>query len=198
MTLPYALDEAAQNLLFRDARTANTFAAEPVGEEAERAIVDLMKWAPTSMNSQPMRIVWVRSDPARERLLGHLSEGNRPKTAGAPLVAVLALDTAFHDRFAEVFPHFPGARDLFLDDDRRVTWGTTQAWMQAAYFVIAVRAAGYAAGPMMGFDSAGLDADLLAGTGLRSICVVNIGKPGDNAWQQRLPRLAHDTVCRTL
>lgn len=198
MSDPLALSSDAQDLLFREARTANAFSDTPVDDATMRAIYDLMKWAPTAMNGQPLRIVWVRSPEARERLLPRMSEGNRAKTASAPLVAVLAVDLDFHDRLAEVFPHFPGARDLYLDEDRRFEWAKAQAWMQVGYFVLAVRAAGLAAGPMLGFDPAGLDADLLAGTRLRSICVVNVGEPGENAWMHRLPRLTFEDANRVL
>ena len=44
------LAEDAQDLLFRQARTANSFSDEPVTDEQLRAIYDLVKWAPTSMN----------------------------------------------------------------------------------------------------------------------------------------------------
>jgi len=90
------LDDEAQDLLFREARTANAFTDEPVSDEQVRAIYDLVKWAPTAMNAQPLRLLVVRSDDARARLLGHMAPGNVAKTADAPLVVVLAYDTTFH------------------------------------------------------------------------------------------------------
>src|SRR4051794_15139834 len=87
-----AIDAAAQDLLFREARTANTFSAEPVTDEQLRAIYDLVKWAPTAMNAQPLRLVAVRSPQARERLLPLMAEGNRAKTASAPLTLIVAAD----------------------------------------------------------------------------------------------------------
>src|SRR3954452_22101838 len=100
-----------QDLLFREARTANAFTDEPVSEEQVRAIYDLVKWAPTAMNAQPLRVVLVRSPEARERLLTHMAEGNKAKTASAPLVAILAADGDFHQHLPTVFPHYEGARD---------------------------------------------------------------------------------------
>src|SRR5687767_9050247 len=108
-----ALDAAAQDLLFREARTANTFTDEPVTDAQVRAIHDLVRYGPTALNAQPLRILLVRSPAARQRLLPHLSEGNRAKTATAPLVAILAADTAFPDHLPRVFPHRPEARDWF-------------------------------------------------------------------------------------
>ena len=143
MTDLLALSPDAQDLLFRDARTANAFTDEPVSDEQVAAIYDLVKYAPTAMNSQPLRVVLLRSDEARATLLKHMGDGNRDKTETAPLVAVLA------------------------------------------------------AGPMTGFDAAGIDADLFEGTGLKTLVVVNIGHPGENAWFDRLPRLEHDEAVLT-
>ncbi len=192
------IDPSAQEVLFRAARTANTFSDEPVSEEQVQALYELVKWAPTSMNAQPMRIVIVRSPEARERLLTHLSPGNRAKTEKAPLVAILAADVEFHETLPQVFPHAPKAKDMFSDQERRERYAREQVWLQSGYFILGVRALGLAAGPMGGFDAAGLDADLLAGTSLRSVLVVNIGKPGDNPWFDRLPRLDYEDVVTTL
>lgn len=187
-----------QDLLFREARTANAFTDEPVSEEQVRAIYDLVKWAPTALNAQPLRVLLVPHGEARTRLLGHMAPGNRDKTAGAPLVAVLAADLDFHEQLPEVFPHVAGARDSFAaDEHRRLEAARFNAALQAGYFLLGVRAAGLAAGPMGGFDADGIDNDLLAGTSWRSIMVVNLGHPAENAWRDRLPRLPFDEVVRT-
>ena len=194
MTSSLTLSPEAQDLLFREARTANAFTDEPVTDDQVAAIYDLVKYAPTAMNTQPLRIVLVRDGEPRERLLKHMSDGNRDKTANAPLVAILAADTDFHDHLATTFPHFPGARDVFADDTAREQAAKFNATLQAGYFFLGVRAAGLAAGPMGGFDAAAIDEEFFDGTGLRSLVVVNIGKPAENAWFDRLPRLAHDQV----
>ncbi|HSV40699.1 MAG TPA: malonic semialdehyde reductase [Nocardioidaceae bacterium] len=192
MTLTLAPE--AQNLLFREARTANTFTDEPVTDEQVAAIYDLVKYGPTALNSQPLRIHLVRAGESRDRLLKHMSEGNREKTAAAPLVAVLAADTDFHLNLEKTFPHFPGAASLFADGARREDAARFNAAIQTGYFLLAVRAAGLAAGPMGGYDAAGLDEDLFEETSLKSILVVNIGHPAEGAWFDRLPRLEHDEV----
>lgn len=190
------LSSDAQDLLFREARTASTFTDEPVSDEQIAAIYDLVKYAPTAMNTQPMRVLIVREGEGRERLLKHMSEGNRDKTASAPLVAVLAADTDFHDHLVTTFPHFPGARDLFTDDASREQAARFNAALQAGYFLLGVRAAGLVAGPMGGFAAAAVDEEFFEGTSWKSLLVVNIGHPGENAWFPRLPRLDHDTVVR--
>ncbi|MCD9153527.1 malonic semialdehyde reductase [Aeromicrobium duanguangcaii] len=192
------LSPEAQDLLFREARTANSFTDEPVSDEQVEAIQDLVKYGPTAMNCQPLRVILVRSDDARARLLKHMSDGNRVKTATAPLVAILAADTNFNENLPQVFPHAEGAKDWFPDPEAREAMARLNAGLQIGYFLMGVRAAGLAAGPMTGFDAAGIDEDLLAGTGFKAMVVVNIGHPGENAWFDRLPRLEHEQVVTTL
>ncbi|MDQ0941029.1 malonic semialdehyde reductase [Streptomyces sp. V1I1] len=196
MTL--ALDSAAQDLLFREARTANTFTDEPVTEEQVQAIYDLVKFGPTAFNQSPLRVVLVRSDEARERLVSHMAEGNQAKTASAPLVAILAADNEFHEELPTLFPHFPQAKDMFFAERpvREQAAGLNAA-LQAAYFIVGVRAAGLAAGPMTGFDFAGVQKEFLDDDHT-PLMVVNIGKPGEDASFPRSPRLAYDEVITTV
>ena len=189
-----ALSPEAQDLLFREARTANTFTDEPVTDEQVAAIYDLVRWAPTAMNMQPLRVLLVRSDEARARLLDHMAPGNRAKTGSAPLVAVLTADTDFHELLPRTFPHFAGARDAFADDEARERAGRFNASLQVGYFILGVRAAGLAAGPMTGFDAEGLEQEFFAGTAQRVLAVVNIGHPGEDAWFPRSPRLELEDV----
>ncbi|MER7932845.1 MULTISPECIES: malonic semialdehyde reductase [unclassified Streptomyces] len=192
------LDAAAQDLLFREARTANTFTDEPVTDEQVQAIYDLAKYGPTSMNQSPLRVVLVRSAEARERLVQHMAEGNQKKTATAPLVAILAADNEFHEELPQLFPHFPQAKDaVFGDRAVREQNAALNAALQAAYFIVGVRAAGLAAGPMTGLDFAGVQKEFLDDDHT-PLMVVNIGKPGEDAWFPRSPRLAYDDVVTTV
>ncbi|MER8072684.1 malonic semialdehyde reductase [Streptomyces sp. NPDC094034] len=191
------LDPAAQDLLFREARTANTFSAEPVTEEQVQAIYDLVKYGPTSMNQSPLRVVLVRSAEARERLVPLMSEGNQAKTATAPLVAILAADNEFHEELPQLFPHLPQAKDFFGDRSVREHNAALNATLQAGYFIVGVRAAGLAAGPMTGFDSAGVQKEFLDDDHT-PLMIINIGKPGDNAWHPRSPRLSFDEAVTTV
>jgi 3-hydroxypropanoate dehydrogenase len=193
------LDAAAQDLLFREARTANTFTDEPVTDEQIHAVYDLIKYAPTSLNMSPLRIFLVRSDDARARLVSHLSDGNKEKTGKAPLVAILAADHEFHEELPRLFPHFPQAKDMFAADDTvREGASRLNATLQVGYFILGLRAAGLAAGPMTGFDAAGLNKDFFADGDHSVLAVVNIGKPGEDAWFPRNPRLSYDEVVTTV
>ncbi|MFJ8579724.1 malonic semialdehyde reductase [Micromonospora sp. NPDC093277] len=197
MNDPIALHPDAQALLFTDARTANTFTDEPVTDEQLRAIHELAKYPPTAANTQPLRVLYVRHGEPRERLLTHMNDGNRAKTATAPVVAVLAADTDFHHHIPRIFPIRPQMRDT-LDGDpaSREHMARFNATLQIAYWLLAARAAGLATGPMAGFDAAGIDKEFLADTSWKSLLVVNLGKPGPDAWFPRLPRLDYDDIVR--
>ena len=194
----YELNDSARELLFSAARTANTFSPEPVSDAQIEALYELAKWGPTSMNTQPLRLVLARSAEAKAKVVAHLFDGNKPKAEMAPLVAVVAADLQFHETLPEVFPVYPGAKDMFADEAYRTQFAISQAWLQAGYFILGVRALGLAAGPMLGVNTAGIDADLLSGTSLRTIMVMNIGKPGENPWFDRLPRLDYQRAVTTL
>ncbi|WP_329313050.1 malonic semialdehyde reductase [Streptomyces sp. NBC_01262] len=193
------LEATAQDLLFREARTANSFTDEPVTDEQIQAIYDLVKYAPTAFNQQPLRVVLVRSAEARERLVGHLGEGNQAKTAAAPLVAILAADNEFHEELPTQFPVFPQAKDLlFAERATREQSARFNAALQVGYFILGVRAAGLAAGPMTGFNADGINKEFFGDGDHSVLAVVNIGKPGENAWYPRGPRLAFDEVVTTV
>jgi 3-hydroxypropanoate dehydrogenase len=193
-----ALPQDAQDLLFREARTANSFTDEPVTDEQLEAVYELIKWAPTSMNNQPLRVTFVRTDEARARLLPHLAEGNRKKTASAPVVAILTADTDFHQLLPKTFPHFPGAKDLFVEDEPRKTTAKLNASLQIGYFILGIRAAGLAAGPMTGFDAEGIRQEFFAGTAQEPLVVVNIGHIDESGTFPRNPRLDYDEFARTI
>ncbi|MEU4474309.1 malonic semialdehyde reductase [Micromonospora sp. NPDC023888] len=193
-----ALDRAAQDLLFRAARTANTFTDEPVTDAEVAAIHDLIRYGPTAYNGQPLRVLLLRSAASRARLLPYLSSNNRAKTASAPLVAVLAADVDFHERLPELYPHRPQARDWLTDRATRVEQARFSATLQIGYLLVGVRAAGLAAGPMAGFDAAGVTREFFPDGRHEALLVMNVGRPGPGSWAERLPRLSTEDVVRTL
>ena len=195
MTDTLVLDKNAQDLLFHSARTANGFTDEPVTDEQLRAIHDLVKFGPTAMNNQPLRVTAVRSPQARERLVRHMGGNNAPKTAAAPLALILTADSDFHEHFPTIFPVAPDARDNFagMPVEARESMALQNAFLQVAYLIIGVRAAGLAAGPMTGFDAEGVRKEFFGeDSSQKPIVVMNIGKPGPDAWFDRLPRLEYE------
>ncbi|WP_052851526.1 malonic semialdehyde reductase [Streptomyces avicenniae] len=188
--MPLTLDSVAQDLLFHQAHTARAFTDEPVSDEEVRAVYDLIKFAPTAFNISPLRVTVVRSQEAKARLLPHLTEGNRAQTAAAPATAILSADLRFHEKLPTLFPVYPTlADDFYGDPEVREADGRLNATLQIGYFVLGVRAAGLAAGPMSGFDAVGLDKEFFPDGQQKSLVLVNIGRPAETSYRPRQPRL---------
>lgn len=198
--------DAVTDLVFRNARTVNTFAAGEVSDEQVAAVWDVVRWGPTAMNSLPMRLLLVRSPEARARLVSHMAEGNKAKTAAAPLSIVVAADLDFHEHLPRLAPHMAGARENFASAEAtRQGMSRDNAFLQTGYLILGLRAAGLHVGPMTGFDAAGVDADLLAGTPWRSLVVLNIGTAPAGSADLALPasfprqgRLDFEDVARSV
>jgi 3-hydroxypropanoate dehydrogenase len=197
------LNESGMDLLFRQARTHSSWLDQPVTDDTLRAIYGLMKWAPTSANTNPGRILFLRTPQAKERLRPALAAGNVDKTIAAPVTAILAYDLRFYDKMGKLFPARPEMRERFANSaevaQRLALQGGT---LQAAYFILAARAVGLDGGPMGGFDSAKVDAEFFApGTALESyksniLCNLGYGDPAKLF--PRNPRLDFEEVCAIL
>lgn len=187
------LDAAALDQLFLAARTFNKFTAEPVGDDLLRKLYDLYKWGPTSMNAQPGRVVFVRSAEAKEKLKPALMPNNVEKTMAAPVVAIVALDTAFYEHMPTQFPANPGARDLFANN--AVLSSDTAARnssLQGAYLIMAARALGLAAGPMSGFNPAMVNEAFFPDGRWKANFLINLGWGDASGNRPRGPRLAFE------
>ena len=192
-------DTVPASAIFTDAHTAYRFTDAPVTDDELAAIYDLAKFTPSAMNAQPLRITFLRTEDAKARLLPLLGGNNRDKSASAPVVAILAADTDFHEHLPVVAPQSPGARERLAGNDAaRAQMAKNNAWLQAGGFILAVRAAGLDAGPMGGFDAAAVDEEFFAGTSLKSILIVNIGHVAEDGSFPRNPRLGFDQAVTLL
>jgi 3-hydroxypropanoate dehydrogenase len=182
--------------LFDNARTQNGFTSEPVADEQLRRIYDLMKWGPTSANSSPARIIFVRSPAAKERLLACVAPGNVEKTRAAPVTAILGIDYAFYEKLPFLFPHVD-ARSWFVDKKEFADiTAFRNASLQGGYFILAARAIGLDCGPMSGFDNARMDEAFWAGTTVRTNFICNLGRGDPSKVLGRNPRLSFEEACR--
>ena len=191
------LPAAALDQLFREARTFNAFLPREVGDAQLRALYDLAKMAPTSANSSPARVVFVKSSETKARLAPALSEGNRAKTLAAPVTAIVGTDYAFHEYLPKLFPH-TDARSWFAGNQALIDiTAFRNGTLQGAYLIMAARALGLDCGPMSGFDNAMVDAAFFAGTTVKSNFLINIGY-GDASRDlfPRSPRFAFEEACR--
>ena len=191
-TLAITTDDAAR--LFTQARTTMLWQDNPVPPELIEQAWDLAKFGPTAMNCQPLRMAVVESVDAKQRLIPHMGGGNQAKVDAAPVSLVLAADSNFHERMGEFFPQYAGVRDnLEADPAGRTAMAATNATLQAAYLILALRAVGLAAGPMNGMDGDAVTQEFFAGTACQAFLVVNIGfAQGAGTQMPRNPRISFE------
>jgi 3-hydroxypropanoate dehydrogenase len=180
--------------LFTEARTHNAFADRPVPEELLRQAVDLAKMGPTSANQSPMRVVFLRTKEAKQRLAPALSAGNLDKTLAAPVVAIVGYDLKFYEHLPFLFPH-ADAKAWFSGNAEFAARSAFQnGTLQVAYLILALRAVGLDTGPMSGFDNAKVDAEFFAGTDVKSNVLINIGFGDASKLFPRSPRFSFEQI----
>ncbi len=190
------LDRAALDQLFFEARTHNTFRDEPVPEALLAKVYEVARWAPTSANCLPMRVVYVISQEAKEKLRPTLAEGNVEKTMAAPATAIIGFDLEFYEHLPTLFPH-TDARSWFLGKDKHIeTTAFRNGSLQGGYFLLAARALGLDCGPMSGFSNAKVDEIFFAGTKVKSNFICNLGYGDPAGLHPRGPRLSAEEACR--
>ena len=192
------LDAKSLDTIFCQARTHNAISG-PVSDAQLRELYELMKWGPTTMNTQPARIMFVRSPQAKEKLRPALSPGNLDKTMAAPVTAIIAYDLLFYENLPKTFPHRPDAINGFKGEEKKASNEKTafrNGSLQGAYFIIAARALGLDCGPMSGFDNAKVDAAFFPDGRWKSNFLVNIGKGDPAKVMPRNPRLTFEEACR--
>jgi 3-hydroxypropanoate dehydrogenase len=207
------IDDKARDVIFQQARSHNAWLDRPVTDETLRQVYDLMKWGPTSANSAPGRIVFLRTAKAKERLRPALAAGNVEKTMTAPVTAIIAYDLKFYEKLPRLFPHAPAMRSLFESNPDLVTaTARRNSSLQGAYLIIAARALGLDCGPMSGFDQAKVDEEFF-GRGrecegcdqeyfpeghVRTNFLCNLGYGDPSKLFPRGPRLSFEEACSLL
>ncbi len=191
------ISEKALAQLFSEARSFGAWQPTDVDEETLRSIYELMKWGPTSANTTPARIVFVKSKSAKEKLIPCLAPGNVEKVKAAPVTAIVAMDEKFYDQVPRLFPVAASYRDVFANDNALAeATAFRNSSLQGAYLMLAARALGLDVGPMSGFDNKKVDEAFLAGTTWKSNFLCNLGHGDRTKLFPRLPRLAFDEACR--
>jgi 3-hydroxypropanoate dehydrogenase len=195
------IDSTAVSTLFTEARSQNGWTDRPVSDQQLHDLYELMKFCPTSANSQPGRLVFLRTAEAKERLRPALSPGNVDKTMSAPVVAIIAHDTDFHTQLHKTFPHNPDFAKLFTGDEKRAareSFAFRNGSLQGAYLIMAARAIGLDCGPMSGFDNALVDKTFFGSGSVKSNFLCSLGYGDPAKVMERLPRLAFAEVCELL
>ena len=204
------LSDDALDVLFRKARTHTAWLDRPVSDQTLRELYDLMKWGPTSANSSPARIIFIRSAEAKARLKPALSPGNVAKVMTAPVTAIVAYDLQFYGKLPKLFPHNPAMRDRFASaPDLVEVTARRNSSLQGAYMIIAARALGLDCGPMSGFDNDKVDKEFFGAGDPCSDCeqefipaghvksnfLCNLGYGNPSKLHPRQPRLDFEEAC---
>ncbi len=192
------IDTTAKDTLFTKARTHSKWLGKPVATDTLHALYDMMKFAPTSANCSPLRLVFLTTDAAKQRLKPHLAEGNVTKTMTAPVVAILAQDNAFYEHLPALYPH-TDAKSWFVGNDALIAaTAFRNSSLQAGYFILAARAVGLDCGPMSGFDGDGVNKEFFSGTTHSVNMLCNLGYGDAAALHPRSPRLSFADAARIL
>jgi len=190
------LSSEALETIFNQARTHNAWKPEAVSDELLQKVYDLLKWGPTSANSCPARIVFVKSKEAKEKLVACMAPGNVEKTKSAPVTAIIATDMEFYEKLPKLFPH-ADARSWFAGNQPLIdSTAFRNGTLQGAYLMIAARSLGLDCGPMSGFDNAKVDAAFFAGTKVKSNFVCSLGYGDATKLYPRSPRLDFNEACK--
>jgi 3-hydroxypropanoate dehydrogenase len=192
------INDAALDQIFRQARTHRSWTGESVSDIVLQAAYDLARMAPTSANCSPMRVLFIKTKEAKERLRPALSEGNVEQTMRAPVTAIVGFDLQFYELLPRLYP-FADARSWFAGKEELIrSTAFRNGTLQGAYFIIAARAVGLDCGPMSGFDSGKIDAEFFADGRVKSNFLCNLGYGDGVKVRPRAPRLEFDDACRIL
>jgi 3-hydroxypropanoate dehydrogenase len=184
--------------LFTEARTQNGYLDTPVSDDALRQLYELMKWGPTSANSSPARILFVRTPEAKARLIDCVDAGNVNKVRQAPVTAIIGMDLGFYEQLPKLFPH-TNARDWYAGKDAKIAeTAFRNSSLQGGYFILAARALGLGCGPMSGFNAAKMDQAFWGGTTVKTNFVCALGHGDPVKVLRRNPRLSFEEACRLL
>jgi 3-hydroxypropanoate dehydrogenase len=192
------ISDAALDILFRKARSYGVFEPDSVSDAQLHAIYEIMKHGPTTANSQPQRILFLRSAESKARLAPALSTINREKTLAAPVVAIFAYDLKFTDHLPRFYHNKDAQKWYTKTPEHTAETAFRNASLQAAYFMIAARAIGLDCGPMSGFDNAKVDAEFFPDGQLKSNFLCNLGKGDPGKLPPLNPRFGFDEVCRII
>ncbi|MBL6958514.1 MAG: malonic semialdehyde reductase [Rhodospirillales bacterium] len=194
------LSDGQLDMMFRGARSFNGWTDEAVTDDQIRQIYDLMKMGPTSANVCPLRIKIIRSDEAKAKLKAILFDNNKEKTVQAPAIAIFGNDHAFYEHNAKLTPFRPTAiKERMTDNPKMIApWANLNGTLQAAYFMMAVRAVGLDAGPMQGLDKPAADEAFWAGTEVKTNFICAFGRGNETTVFKRHPRFDFDEACELL
>jgi len=195
----HSVNEHTLKQLFLEAHTYNQWSDQIISDETLKQLYDLTKMPPTSANCQPLRVVFLRSDTAKQELKPFMAEGNIEKTISAPAVALLAYDTEFYEELSYLFPQ-TDAKSWFVGKDKFIqSTAIRNSSLQGGYFILAARALGLDCGPMSGFNAKGVNEHFFSDGRHKINFICNLGYGEETSgYNDRNPRFMFDQACKIL
>jgi len=179
-------------------RTHRSFSSKKIEDSKLHEIYELAKFGPTQNNFCPMRITFVKSPEAKQKLIEVASEGNRPKIESAPVTIIIAYDIKYYQYIHLLAPHMDASKIEIQAETERDKLARELSWLQAGYVLVAARMLGLDCGPMNGFNKALADEVFYSGTSWRSNILINLGYGDHKTLRPRAPRIDFEDACQFL
>jgi 3-hydroxypropanoate dehydrogenase len=182
--------------LFTDARTYHAWQPREVEDSLLEQIYEIGKWGPTALNSNPARLVFLKSESAKAKLLPALWEGNPDQVRQAPVTVIVAQDENFPAFLPRLFPPFDPTALFESRKGFKETAGFRDTTLQGAYFLLVARSLGLDVCPMTGLSNEVVDEAFFAGTSWKTNFIFTVGYGDATRLHPRGPRFSFYEACR--
>lgn len=198
--------------IVRSRHTCKAYDAQrPLTEEQLQQLQEILRFSPSSVNSQPWHFFLVSSDAGKSKLIPTLTEHNREKVNQAPLTVIIATKTELDDshlqallaqeeqdgRFGgneEAKKGADGARRYYVglnstSSQKQQEWMARQAYISLGFLLMGAATLGLDATPIEGFFPEQLDAAFgLGELGLKSVVVASLGHRSEQDFNASLTK----------
>jgi 3-hydroxypropanoate dehydrogenase len=182
--------------IFTEARTHRFFTDQLVEDNILKQLYEVVKNAPTASNTCPMRVTFVKSAVEKAKLLEVIAEGNKPKAATAPVIAIVSYDMKFFDHLDNLAPHLDKSNFAQMSEDAIRTQASNNTWLQGGYLILAARALGLDCGAMAGFDRERTNKLFFNNSSWRAAFLLSLGYGSGKNIRDRAPRLSFEDTCK--
>ncbi len=184
--------------LFAEARTHRSFSDKEIDDSTLREIYELAKFGPTANNYCPMRLTFIKSPEAKQKLINAANDFNRPNIISSPVTIIIAYDIHYYQYIPLLAPHRDASKIEALTEMERDKFARELSWLQAGYVLIAARLLGLDCGPMNGFNNTIADEAFYSGTGWRSNMLINLGYGDYENIRPRASRIDFSNACQII
>lgn len=181
--------------IFTEGRSHHSWLPKKVDDSLLYKIYDIGKWGPTSLNANPARLVFLKSNTAKEKLIPALMGSNIEQVKTAPITVIVAHDEKFYENLLKLFPAFDARAMFSSNKELSDVTAFRNSSLQGAYFLLAARTLGLDVCPMSGFDNSKADDIFFAGTSWKSNFIFTLGYGDTEKLHPRGPRLSFEEAC---